>query len=174
MNRDYPCYGLVGETENLNQGDFVRLCPVIVPPSPSDLSPDAIGSTIPVTVERYDVVVMSQTCDIVNEQIRYVLVCPYYTWSRFATVFPNLNRKSWRRQLEKGQIVRFHWLKECRFQGFESEGFIVNLGEAFSVSREFLVAVAQVRGPRLRVLPPYRERLAQRFGLCFMRVAIEE
>lgn len=63
-------------------------------------------------------------------------------------------------------------LNQCSVTGFVSnEVGIVSFRQVFSVPMDYLRAHAKKR-PRLRLLPPYREQLAQAFARYFMRVGL--
>jgi hypothetical protein len=51
---------------------------------------------------------------------------------------------------------------------------IVDFGQVFSVPKAYLAALARRGGKRLRLLPPYREYIAQAFASFFMRVALPD
>jgi len=59
MNK-YPWYEVVSGKEPLLQGDFIKSCPVLVPPSKIDIG------KVNVDVIEYDVIIMSQSCDLVQ------------------------------------------------------------------------------------------------------------
>ncbi|MGO9269190.1 MAG: hypothetical protein ACLQOO_02845 [Terriglobia bacterium] len=79
MPENYPWYELV-EGDLLRQSDFLGRCPIIVPPSDFRV-PEATEHTegIKVGVRTYDVVVMSQSCDLEQEKLDLVLVCPHWS-----------------------------------------------------------------------------------------------
>ncbi|GAB6161738.1 hypothetical protein JCM12298_08970 [Desulfothermus naphthae] len=68
----YPWYEIVRFDEPLLQGDFIGSCPVIIP-----LSLIAIGE-VKVDVIEYDVIIMSQSCDLAHGKLDLVLVCPVW------------------------------------------------------------------------------------------------
>ncbi|MFZ8805662.1 MAG: hypothetical protein ACO2PO_22145 [Candidatus Calescibacterium sp.] len=74
--KDYPWYEVVSEEDELMQGDFIIDCPVVI--SPSEISDD-----IKVRIINYDVVIMSQSCDLVQRKLDSVLVCPVWPLNEF-------------------------------------------------------------------------------------------
>jgi len=70
--RNYPWYDIVDADETLMQGDFMSSCPVIVPSS-------SIGEgRISAEIIEYDVIVMSQSCDLAHHKLDNVLVSPIW------------------------------------------------------------------------------------------------
>lgn len=58
--------------KGLLQGDFIIECPVVI-------SPDEIAETpaeVEVRVIQYDVVIMSQSCDLMQNKVDLLLVFP--------------------------------------------------------------------------------------------------
>ena len=70
--RIYPWYDIVDADEVLMQGDLISSCPVIVPSS-------SIGvGRISAEIIEYDVIVMSQSCDLAHHKLDNVLVSPIW------------------------------------------------------------------------------------------------
>jgi len=66
MNDLYPWYGQI-ETGRIAQGELIQACPQF-----------QIDSASREVVENlYDVVVISQSCDLANDKLDIVQVCPY-------------------------------------------------------------------------------------------------
>jgi hypothetical protein len=79
MAKDYPWYEIVEGDEPLLQGDFISECPIIVPPSELITGAREVNTR----VVAYNVVVMSQSCDLVQGKLDLVLVCPIWPLSEF-------------------------------------------------------------------------------------------
>jgi len=60
MEGRYPWYEIVDSNEDLLQGDFIKECPIIIPPQ--KISDAKISNKVEVRVINYNVVVMSQSC----------------------------------------------------------------------------------------------------------------
>jgi len=73
---NYPWYKLVDNHEKLMQGDFINNCPIVVPPSEITDKPET-------EIIEYDVIIMSQSCDLVQEKLELVLVCPVFLLREF-------------------------------------------------------------------------------------------
>jgi hypothetical protein len=70
----YPWYEIV-EGDRLLQGDFIKQCQIILPPNTIELG------KVHAEVIEYDVVIMSQSCDLEQKKLELVLVCPIWTLS---------------------------------------------------------------------------------------------
>jgi hypothetical protein len=88
---EYPWYEIVKKNDPIKQGDLVNSCPTINPVSDLDIGE---GKKLSANVDEYDVVVMSQSCDLEHEKIDLVLVCPLKRKSERsykARIFPRLS-----------------------------------------------------------------------------------
>lgn len=162
MKEQYPWYHIADVNEGLLQGDFVHECPIVVPP------PIISSKVQEVDIKNYDVVIMSQSCDLEQGKISLILVCPYYSLAE--TRFSNNNKD--KEKLRKGSFFGYHLLKKCELEGFETDFLVVDFRNVYSVDFDFLVSLVRSKGRRLRLLPPYREHLSQAFARFFMRVGL--
>ena len=119
-----------------------------------------------------DLIVISQSCDIVKgrNKVSQVILCPVWRRSELQpgsqlAKLDNLER------VRKGQIPQYHMLAPSCLPGFERELRIVDLQQVFSLPISFLRTRAAT-AKRLRLLPPYREHLSQSFARIFMRVGL--
>ena len=56
---------------------------------------------------------MSQSCDLVNNKIKNVVVCPIYSLTELGERFKSNKNKE---NLRKGKIIRFHLLNKCELE----------------------------------------------------------
>lgn len=169
MELDYPWYATV-EDATLEQGDFIPDCPVLIPPREIQLTQD--GTTADIDFFTYNVVVMSQSCDLAHDKLDLVLLCPVWTLTEFRDRLPDLAGKKSLDHIRKGHVPAYHMLAACELAGFESEPRVVAFRDVYSAHINFLRAYAARAEPRLRLLPPYREHLSQSFARFFMRVGL--
>jgi len=109
----------------LAQGDLLLNCPIA---RPSDSKKwDSID------IDVYDVIVMSQSCDLENKKIDLVLVCPYYTLSEFTKTNRSFEDYKLRESARQGNLAGFHLLNECPFHAMK-EVLIVDFKTVFSIS----------------------------------------
>ena len=168
MDSDFPWYGLVQSSDELEQGDLLFGCPV-VSYAPEIGFPIA-KETIPAVKAIFDVVVMSQSCDLVNEKISDVMLCPHWDLGRATETDPALKKAQ--EAIRKGQLYRNLLLAESEIQERQMNVRIVDFGRIFCLPKKFVKQVAAGQMPRLRLLPPYREHLSQSFARFFMRVGL--
>lgn len=164
--KEYPWYDVVDSEEPLLQGDFIDSCPVIIPTStviPGKVSADAA---------EYDVIVMSQSCDLLEEKIDIVLVCPIWSLTEFGNKCSYFQSSEGKETLRRGNAPGYHLLNKCKVNGFQSDYKVVDFRTVFGVPIECMVRLARERDTRLRLLPPYREHLSQAFARFFMRVGL--
>ena len=167
MNKVYPWYEIV-EDDELLQGDFIRECPIIIPP----LEILEEGEEVVVRVVKYNVVVMSQSCDLVQRKLSLVLVCPYWQLSELEKVDNSYSSNTRKEALRRGNLPGLHLLNRCEIESFETDYIAVDFRNVYGGPLDFLLDLAKKQGQRLRLLPPYREHLSQAFARFFMRVGL--
>jgi len=165
LTKEYPWYDIVNGKEDLMQGDFIKECPVVMPPS-------EISDELDVEIIKYDVVIMSQSCDLVQRKLDLVLVCPVWPLSEFENRSDFFRSRRGKEALRQGNVPGYHLLNKSDIKGFETEYLVVDFRSVYSVPFNFLIDLAKRRGKRLRLLPPYREHLSQAFARFFMRVGL--
>jgi len=164
----YPWYDIIDKDTPLEQGDFITTCPIIVPPK-TELS---LSGDINVEVNEYDVVVMSQSCDLSARKINLVLVCPMWSLKDFEETNPEYKSKGAKENLRQGIPFGLHLLNKCEISPFEQDFSVVDFRSIYSVDLEYIEYLAKQTDKRLRLLPPYREHLSQAFSRFFMRVGL--
>jgi hypothetical protein len=167
----YPWYGPVSGSD-LEQDDLLRDCPVFVIPSQAAHDP---GSH-PVTVQRQNVIVLTQSCDLAVRAdgrcvVDEVILSPIYRRPELSGHKVYGKPQSWE-EARKGRHPGYHVLNHCDLPGHELDYLLVDLRRIFTLSVELVRAVAAAQSPRLRLLPPYREHLSQAFARFFMRVGL--
>ncbi len=80
---EYPWYEIIESSVELQQGDFIPECPIVIPPN--NLNSD---ETLEIDIQLIDSIILSQSCDLVNDKIEIVLVCPYLTLKEFIEKLP--------------------------------------------------------------------------------------
>lgn len=163
----YPWYIDIASSDPLQQGDFVLKCQIVQP----SVEAHEINQTIKATVKEYDVVVMSQSCDLLANKIDLVLLCPFYSLTELG--YENAEYKSLgkKEKLRQGHIFGMHLLNKCDVNG-NYDFLVVDFKSVYSVPLPFLKQIASARTNRKRLLPPYREHLSQAFARFFMRVGL--
>lgn len=170
---DYPWYEIVNG-DKIQQGDILENCPVLI--LPSKLSFDSPGTATQVyelPFEARDVIVISQTCDMIKgqEKIPEVLLCAVWKKSDFPPDDSMSKKENWI-HASKGHMPGFHILNKCDLEGFKRDHSIVDFRRVHSLPLDFVRKIAVDLGERIRLQPPYREHLSQAFARFFMRVGL--
>jgi len=170
----YEWYALVSASTKLEQGDFLDNFPIITEPDSDILTSDTGQVDTPATLETYNVVIMTQSCDLPTLQVNdRVILCPRYVLSEATNhEGKSYNSKDYWNKLIRGTLVSAHLTNKCQIQGHEFDYQIIDLQRIFSVPLSSVQRVATQQVGRIRLLPPYREHLAQAFARQFMRVGL--
>lgn len=159
----------VTQGNSLEQGDLLpglRAPRVVVDPS-------ADGG-IRVLVGTGDYVVLSQTCDLENDKVKEVLLASVLTYQAMAhEVGASARGKSFREALIKGADFAYFLLHHSDGPP-RLEWSVVNFHQLRLIDIQFCRNHANNLGPRLRLVSPYKENLAQGFGRYMMRVALPQ
>lgn len=167
-------YELVQGPE-LVQGDVLENCPVLRPPADLSWPGAEAEADFEIEVGRQDVVIMSQTCDLVPSQksdMWLAILCPVWTLSEAAQVNSFLASSFGREECRRGHLPGYHMIAGCEDERWRREISIVSFREVWSLPLEFVRQMAEGAGLRPRIRSPYREHLAQAFARYFMRVGL--
>lgn len=159
------------------QGDLLNKFPVVeLPTSIADALVEKADKQIEATgsLKTFNVVIMTQSCDLeYYKDTDQVIICPRYDLKEAKNRNgQSLNSKNKWGQLRKGQIVGSYLMKRCDLKGHEFNYQVVDLQRVMTVPYNLVREVASKLGDRVRLLPPYREHLAQAFVRQFMRVGL--
>lgn len=160
-------YDLV-QGESIEQGDILRDFEIVVPSH-------VTGDSIDVEVKTFDVIVMTQTCDIAQGKVPSLLLCPVWDLWKFvdAAKQSGVNWGSDQREaLRRGNLPGYHLVNEANLEGFEMGLSIVDFHEVYTAPSEQVRIFASKIVLRLRLCSPYKEHLAQAFARFFMRVGL--
>jgi hypothetical protein len=168
MSVPYPWYQTAQDDE-LEQGDILEACPVFI--VPEDLAGGSLAAAI-FDWETRDLIVMSQSCDMVKgrEKIVEALLCP--VWQRSEITEGYLATSRGMEDARRGNLPGYHVIAACELPGWEREVRVVEFRRVYALPLTFLRKQAATTGDRIRLLPPYREHLSQAFARFFMRVGL--
>ena len=167
----YPWYTLV-EGPDLRQGDFLDQCPILIPPNDFQVPAPGEPAEMKVGVRPYNVVIMSQSCDLEQDKLDLVLICPHWSLGELAEGNDFLKSTSGKETLRHGNLPGYHLLAACELGNIKQDIRVVDFRSVYSLPCQFLRTFAERSGARLRLLPPYREHLSQAFARFFMRVGL--
>jgi hypothetical protein len=169
MPEQYPWYALA-EDADIEQGDIFFKAPHFVPPVNIDLSG---GESVPFKWSTTTVIVLNQTCDLVagREKVADVLLAPVWPKDR---MHGHLATEKGLEEARRGYIPGYHMLNRCDFPECAFDVSLVEFGRLSTLSLAFLRSFAAEQPARVRLLPPYREHLAQAFARFFMRIGLPQ
>lgn len=167
----------------LFQGDILLACPVPVLPAhyPPDMSTATSDSPVIIEteMESHNVVVLSQSCDLINKKLSSVIVAPFFPVDSLPELMDNPRLKDEAKNfrslcdfIREGQSPRFHMLNTCEIEGHRQEICVVDFWSTYTVPFGFTESLAAYSGSRLRLLSPYTEHLSQAFARFVMRVGL--
>lgn len=159
----YPWYTVVKGNE-IQQGDILFDIDI---PMARQIEGDRIGD-----IETYDLVVMTQSCDIPRARTEFLILCPIWPLEQAAKLHSDFGARAGKETLRKGGFVGFHLLNKCELAGFERDFMVVQFERVIERPKDSIQEFAARQEARLRLLPPYREHLAQAFARFFMRVGL--
>lgn len=174
LAQQYPWYS-IGRFDDLQQGDLVPRCPIVLPDSSvysemlsSGLDEGGTESTLQrplqATCHIADVIIITQSCDLARDDCDQVLVCAYQSADHFA--------KNQRLAMAKDRFVALHMIEACESEEVNFGQQVIDFRTVYGLPKDFLLALTSARGMRPRLLPPYREHLSQSFARYFMRVGL--
>jgi len=169
MTDKYPWYGLV-EGDSLEQGDILRQCPVLLPMP--DMTFPLTDNSISADLLTFDVIVMTQSCDLVNDKVPDVILCSHFDLNEAGMLDASLGKKDTHKAILNGYRHRYMMLASNAEPPMGHR--IVDFGRIFCLPKAFVRQFASGQGKRLRLCPPYREHLSQSFARFFMRVGLPQ
>jgi len=180
-------YSCVEAQTPLTQGDLISDCPVIAwasGPLNFSASEGAESLKAATIAIRADVVVMTQACDLENNKVDNVILCPHSSVSDYRkaweddmkTRHQNPSKKAWAKFFEDirdGFVWNLTILNAGESGDLKIEHRVVDFHDVYTIPRSFLESLLKQRGrPRLRLNPPYQEHLSQALARFFMRVGL--
>lgn len=165
--KEYPWYKTI-EGDSLYQGDFLRNFEVLIPEATQ-------SHQVSAQFRMFDVVLMTQTCDIIQGNVESLLLCPCWNLWQFVDEAKKKGfnwGKDQRETLRRGNLPGYYLSNEANQDGLVMELTIVDFHEIYTAPTKLVKEFALRAGKRLRLLPPYREHLAQAFARFFMRVGL--
>ncbi len=180
-------YEIIPAEEPITQGDIIFNCPVPIWKNQDlDISGKDEAEVLRKSYEviSADVIVMSQACDLEQNKIQNVTLCPHLSLSDYKVDWKTYqesrnqktNAEAWRKQcetLKKGYVWNMTLLNNSELAEMTFEHRVVDFYDVFTVPKVFLENLLKKReNPRPRLLPPYREHLSQSFARFYMRVGL--
>jgi hypothetical protein len=175
MTSTDPSWYDVTTSEDLEQGDLLRECPI-----PTVLGLEAWplleNQEVSVDIRLVDAVVLSQSCDLVNDKVDDVILAQVLDWQEACRELVHKGNhyaksRDFRKALIAGNSPSLSLLH--KHDGAPGLAWsVVDFHRIFVLPKSLVRAVARSSGRRLRLRSPYREHLAQAFARYFMRVGL--
>lgn len=155
--------------QTLAQGDILPDCllPMFVNPTPTD-----DDSPRDVEVRKGRLIVVTQTCDLENNKVEFVALCPIHRLDEYTKENRPFQKKDRWESVRKGRQPALHMLASPEDPSDNSAAFVVDFGHILSLPTEYLNRhVASLEG-RWRLSSPFLEHFSQAFARFFMRVGL--
>lgn len=166
---DWSAAALHGSEESaLAQGDLIVDCGV--PRIAADFTNN--GQVHSVRTDVYDLIVVTQSCDLANNKVQDVAMCPICSLSLFEEFNPNFKAKGRWEDVRKGRIEGLHLLGSPTDPDNNRAALVVDFGLIFSLPTTYLLEHAARLGERARLRSPFLEHFSQAFARFFMRVGL--
>lgn len=158
----------VTQSREIEQGDILENVDIYIP------LPHQEGQEEPVPsrVETHDVIILTQSCDIIKPECQHLVVCPVWTLEEAKQEVAHFRTGTGCEDLRKGWGVGYHLLDRCDKPNFRRDFRVVNFYRVFELPKSRVMAIVGAQSERLRLLPPFREHMSQAFARFFMRVGL--
>lgn len=153
----------------LTQGDWLGDCAVATPPS--SLKTD--DKNVEAFIDTYDLILVSQTCDLVNEpSYPYVAACPICSIQDYELDSAKTSNADVWNGIRKGRQEGLYLLPNPREPNNAWASLVVDFRLILSLSTEYAREVARKQPERYRLDSPFLEHFSQAFARFFMRVGL--
>lgn len=160
------CWEIVAESQ-LHQGDYLPECHVPIFQNPMDTSKEN-----DVDVDLFNLIVFTHSCDIEQNKVRLVAMCPIYSVEEFEITYPEFKKRGKWNEVRIGRVGGLHMLGALNNPKNNREALVVDFREIYSLPYEYLVGHATELGQRWRLKSPFLEDFSQAFTRFFMRVGL--
>lgn len=160
------CWEIVTESQ-LHQGDYFPDCHVPVFLNPMDTS-----KVHDIDVDIFDLIVLTQSCDLEQNKVRLVAMCPIYSVEEFEKNNPEYKKRGKWNEVRKERVSGLHMLGALSNRQNNREALVVDFREIYSLPYEYLVGHATKLGQHWRLKSPFLEHFSQAFARYFMRVGL--
>jgi hypothetical protein len=157
----------------LRQGDYLPGCLIPIPVfDPTTFGKNSETQDVEIDVKEFDLIVLTQSCDLDNKKVTQVMLCPIYSISDFEETNPAFTKKGKWNEVLAGRIEGLHLLASPIVPDDNRESLVVNFRETYSLPYEYILKYATELGLRWRLKSPYLEHFSQAFARLFMRVGL--
>ena len=153
--------------EQLAQGDYLPSC--LTPIIPEDFGE---SGTITLEPEIADLIILTQSCDLLNNKVSQVILCPARPVTRLMATSPTYSKPKSLEPIRRGIVPALHLLDSPASPGDNLAALYLDFRQVISLPLGYLARHAATLGERPRLASPYLEHLAQAFARFFMRVGL--
>jgi hypothetical protein len=146
----------------------------VVPQMRPDFEPPEDGFSRPYEFDgdTYNVIVVTQSCDLENNKAPLVATCPIFTLAEFESDNAKFAEKGQWERVRQGRVEGLHLLAGVQSPVDNRQALVVDFRQIYSLPIGYLEARAVTLGLRYRLLSPYVEHFSQSFARFFMRVGL--
>jgi hypothetical protein len=155
---------------SLGQGD--RLNSIAVPLVRPSFPEAGVDGSVPIDVREMDVIVLTQSCDLLADKTPLVVVAEIHSLDVFEETNEAFKAKGKWTEVAKGRIEGLHLLHGHGEPNNGRECIIVDFRQIMTLPINYVGQFANNSGERWRLCSPYLEGMSQAFGRYFMRVAL--
>jgi hypothetical protein len=164
-----PFWGKVSG-KDLAQGDLLPTC--LVPQFDANFGVAGDGAFETLAVGEQTLIIVTQSCDLENNKVELVALCPAYTLPEFEEHNSPFKQRGRWEEVRKGRIEGLHLLGSPTDPEDNRGAFVVDFRQIFSLPPSYLEKKAEASGERLRLESPFLEHFSQAFARYFMRVGL--
>ena len=160
-----PWWKQVDSSADLAQGELIYHC--LGPIVPNDFNPTPEGGTVQLEIQDYDLVIVTQSCDLISGQNKsdMVAACPFRT-------IDEAIRWEYLEETRKGRREGLYILACPEDHKDLKHSLMVDFRQVFTLPTGYVEQLAQRSTPRYQLQSPYVQHFSQALGRMFMRVAL--
>jgi hypothetical protein len=156
------------EGEKLAQGDFLPSCHV--PEFGEGFGKE--GGEEELVVSETDLIVVTQSCDLENEKVPLVALCPIHTLAAFEETNPTYSARGRWESVRQGRVPGLHMLASPEAPSDNRAALVVDFGQIHSLPPAYVKRRATELGSHWRLESPFLEHFSQALARYFMRVGL--
>jgi len=174
MNELSLWYEYLSNESTIEQGDIFTDCLILVPGEEIYLSISKnIETTEGVDAKYINGIILSQSCDIENDKIDSLIICPIEPLSDLIKRDDFYKSKKGKIDLIQGKQPPYHLLDKIQLTNDQEAIFyIVNFRNIYTIPKSYINLKTTESPNRIRLNSPYKEHLSQSFARYFMRVGL--
>jgi hypothetical protein len=130
---------------------------------------EAPGEVEMVNVDVYDLIILTQSCDLENDKAKKIVVCACYAVEAFTKKNPDLGSKSKLNEISSGRMWGLFMLPSPTAP---SEALVLDFRDLHALPTAYVKQHAASLGPRWRLQSPHTENMSRAFAELFGRVAV--